>query len=291
MNKLIKTIIVGGILMASDIPFNWNNAAALDILNRGKSALDWEKYDEGYRWLNTPTQSGLTNLESGGYDSTWFDIGALPRLFKNMGKELANSKDLYIQQAAYNLGTSVDNPKAQALGSLAYANSSWALANNGGEQPWSHLSQNQQNQIPLFLMNKYENDPNFKAVVDEGDQDKFRAYVSRYLQGVGEDTDLLASPDSIQNSLAPTQGTHAADGHAAEVAKKTYEDFISPGIDKGSEVAAALIANNQRKQQERVQQEGNLTDSWYDRYRRRPLQHKSLEEIDQEDIRKFGRIL
>ena len=281
--------------MASDIPYDWNNAAALDVLNRGGKALDWTKYDDGYRWLNTPTQPGLTNLESGGYDNTWFDIGALPRILKNIGKSKVNSKDLYIQQAAYALHTNVDNPKAQALGSLWYANSSWIDTNVPDEftdkQPWSHLSQNQQNQIPLFLMGKYENDPNFKAVVDEGDRDKFRTYVSRYLQGVGEDTDLLASPDSIQNSLAPTQGTHAADDHAAEVAKKTYEDFISPGIDKGSEVAAALIANNQKKQQERVQQEGNLTDSWYDRYRRRPLQHKSLEEIDQEDIRKFGRIL
>lgn len=278
--------------MASDIPYDWNNAVALDVLNRGKSALDWTKYDEGYRWLNTPTQPGLTNLESGGYDdNTWFDLGAVFRALKNTGKRAVNNKDLYIQQAAYDLHTNVDNPKAQALGSLWYANSSWDKSKNGGEQPWSHLSQNQQNQIPLFLMNKYENDPNFKAVVDEGDRDKFRAYVSRYLQGVGEDTDLLANTDSIQNSLAPTQGTHAADDHAAEVAKKTYEDFISPGIDRGSEVAASLIANNQRKQQERVQQEGNLTDSWYDRYRRRPLQHKSLEEIDQEDIRKFGRIL
>ena len=269
--------------MASDIPYDWDNAAALDVLNRGGKALDWTKYDDGYKWLNTPAQSGLTNLESGGYDNTWFDIGALPRILKNIGKRAVNSKDLYVQQAAYALHTNVDNPKAQALGSLWYANSSWADADLPGvarnKQPWSHLSQNQQNQIPLFLMNKYENDPNFKAVVDEGDQDKFHAYVSRYLQGVGEDTDLLANSDSIQNSLAPTQGTHAADDHAAEVAKKTYEDFISPGIDKGSEVAAALIADNQRKQQERVQQEGNLTDSWYDRYRRRPLQHKSLKEI------------
>lgn len=281
--------------MASDIPFDWDNAAALDVLNRGGEALDWTKYDDGYKWLNTPAQSGLTNLESGGYDNTWFDIGALPRFLKNAGKRMANSKDLYVQQAAYALHTNVDNPKAQALGSLWYANSSWTDNNLPDafkdNQPWSHLSQNQQNQIPLFLMNKYENDPNFKAVVDEGDRDKFRTYVSRYLQGVGEDTDLLANTDSIQNSLAPTQGTHAADDHAAEVAKKTYEDFISPGIDKGSEVAAALIADNQRKQQERVQQEGNLTDSWYDRYRRRPLQHKSLKEIDQEDIKKFGRIL
>ena len=282
--------------MTSDIPYDWDNAAALDVLNRGGKALDWTKYDDGYRWLNTPTQSGLTNLESGGYDSTWFDIGALPRLLKDTGKRMVNAKDLYVKQAAYTLHTNVDNPKAQALGSLWYANSFWTDTNLPDalkdSQPWSHLSQNQQNQIPLFLMGKYENDPNFKAVVDEGDRDKFRAYVSRYLQGVGEDTDLLASPDSIQNSLAPTtQGTHAADDHAAEVAKKTYEDFISPGIDRGSEVAASLIANNQKKQQERVQQEGNLTDSWYDRYRRKPLQHKSLKEIDQEDIKKFGRIL
>ena len=278
--------------MASDIPYDWNNAVALDVLNRGKAAIDFTKYDGGYRWLNTPAQPGLTNLESGDYDSIWSNLGAIPRLFKNMGKEFANSKDLYIKQAAYDLHTSEDNPKAQALGSLWYANSSWALANNGGEQPWSHLSQNQQNQIPLFLMNKYENDPNFKAVVDEGDQDKFRAYVSRYLQNVGEDTDLLANSDSIQNSLAPTQGTHAADDHAAEVAKKTYEDFISPGIDKGSEVAAALIANNQKKQQERVQQEGNLTDSWYDRYRKNPRRNnKTIEEINQETIREFGRLI
>ena len=277
--------------MASDIPYDWNNVAALDGLNRGGNALSMTKYDNGYRWLNTPIQPGLTNLESGDYDSIWSNLGAIPRLFINIGKRAINSKDQYIQQAAYALHTNVDNPKAQALGSLWYANSSWVSYKNGGEQPWSHLSQNQQNQIPLFLMNKYENDPNFKAVVDEGDRDKFRTYVSRYLQGVGEDTDLLANPDSIQNSLAPTQGTHAADDHAAEVAKKTYEDFISPGIDKGSEVAASLIADNRKKQQEKVQQEGNLTDSWYDRYRRRPLQHKSLEEIDQEDIRKFGRIL
>ena len=271
---------------------NWNNAAALNMINGGITSLDWKKYDDGYRWLNAPAQSGLTNLESGGYDNTWFDIGALPRILKNMGQKATNSKDLYIRQAAYNLGTSVDNPKAQALGNIAYANSSFFIPNNGGKQPWSHLSQNQQNQIPLFLMNKYENDPNFKAVVDEGDRDKFRAYVSRYLQGVGEDTDLLASPDSIQNSLAPTQGTHAADDHAAEVAKKTYEDFISPGIDKGSEVAAALIANNQRKQQERVQQEGNLTDSWYDRYRKNPRRNnKTIEEINQETIREFGRLI
>lgn len=278
--------------MASDIPYDWDNAAALDGLNKGKAALDWTKYDDGYRWLNTPTQSGLTNLESGGYDNTWFDIGAIPRILKNTGKRAVNSKDLYIQQAAYSLHTNVNNPKAQALGSLWYANSSWDKSKNGGKQPWSHLSQNQQNQIPLFLMGKYENDPNFKAVVDEGDRDKFRAYVSRYLQGVGEDTDLLASPDSIQNSLAPTQGTHAADDHAAEVAKKTYEDFISPGIDKGSEVAASLIADNQKKQQERVQQEGNLTDSWYDRYRKNPRRNnKTIEELNQETIRKFGRLI
>lgn len=287
--------------MASDIPYDWNNVAALDVLNRGGAALDFDKYDEGYRWLNAPTQSGLTNLESGGYDNTWFDIGALPRLLKNIGKRMVNTKDLYVKQAAYALHTNVDNPKAQALGSLWYANSSWtdpktdiSLPDNALKdiQPWSHLSQNQQNQIPLFLMGKYENDPNFKAIVDEGDRDKFRAYVSRYLQGVGEDTDLLASPDSIQNSLAPTQGTHAADDHAAEVAKKTYEDFISPGIDRGSEVAAALIANNQKKQQERVQQEGNLTDSWYDRYRKNPRRNnKTIEEINQETIREFGRLI
>lgn len=276
---------------------NWNNVAALDMLNRGKSALDWQKYDEGYKWLNTPAQPGLTNLESGGYDSNWFDMGAVFRGLKNTGNIIANSKDLYIKQAAYSLGTSIEDPKAQALGSLAYANSSWTEGSPlndllGDDQPWSHLSQNQQNQIPLFLMGKYENDPNFKAVVDEGDRDKFRAYVSRYLQGVGEDTDLLASPDSIQNSLAPTQGTHAADDHAAEVAKKTYEDFISPGIDRGSEVAAALIADNQRKQQERVQQEGNLTDSWYDRYRKNPRKNnKTIEELNQETIRKFGRLI
>ena len=282
--------------MTSDIPYDWDNAAALDVLNRGGKALDWTKYDDGYKWLNTPAQSGLTNLESGGYDNTWFDIGALPRILKNIGKRAVNSKDLYVQQAAYALHTNVDNPKAQALGSLWYANSSWADADLPGvarnKQPWSHLSQNQQNQIPLFLMNKYENDPNFKAVVDEGDQDKFHAYVSRYLQGVGEDTDLLANSDSIQNSLAPTQGTHAADDHAAEVAKKTYEDFISPGIDRGSEVAASLIANNQRKQQERLQQEGNLTDSWYDRYRKNPRKNnKTIEELNQETIRKFGRLI
>lgn len=274
--------------MASDIPYDWDNAAALDGLNKGKAALDWTKYDDGYRWLNAPTQSGLTNLESGGYDNTWFDIGAIPRILKNTGKRAVNSKDLYIQQAAYALHTNVDNPKAQALGSLWYANSSWDKSKNGGEQPWSHLSQNQQNQIPLFLMNKYENDLNFKAVVDEGDRDKFRAYVSRYLQGVGEDTDLLASPDSIQNSLAPTQGTHAADDHAAEVAKKTYEDFISPGIDRGSAVAASLIADRKKANNGN---KSNIPEKWYDQYRRTPLQHKSLEEIDQEDIRKFGRIL
>lgn len=274
--------------MASDIPYDWNNAAALDVLNRGKAAIDFTKYDGGYRWLNTPAQPGLTNLESGDYDSIWSNLGAIPRLFENMGKEFANSKDLYIKQAAYDLHTSEDNPKAQALGSLWYANSSWALANNGGEQPWSHLSQNQQNQIPLFLMNKYENDPNFKAVVDEGDQDKFRAYVSRYLQNVGEDTDLLASPDSIQNSLAPTQGTHAADDHAAEVAKKTYEDFISPGIDKGSAVAASLIADRKKANNGT---KSNIPEKWYDQYRRTPLQHKSLEEINQETIRKFGRLI
>ena len=290
MNKLIKTIIVGGILMAADTSFNWNNVAALDVLNRGQSAIDHTKYDLGYKWLNTPTQPGLTNLESGGYDRTWFDIGTLPHLLKNVGQLTVNDKDLYIKQAAYDLGTSVDNPKAQALGSIWYANSSWI--SNGGRQHWSHLSQNQQNQIPLFLMNKYENDPNFKAEVDDGDRDKFRAYVSRYLQGVGEDTDLLANTDSIQNSLAPTtQGTHVADDHAAEVAKKTYEDFISSGLDKGSEVAASLIADNQRKQREKIQQEGRPTDGWYDRYRRKPPQHKSLEEIDQEDIKKFGRVL
>ena len=274
--------------MASDIPYNWNNTAALDMINKGITSLDWKKYDDGYRWLNAPTQSGLTNLESGGYDSTWFDIGALPRILKNMGQKATNSKDLYIRQAAYSLGTSVDNPKAQALGNLAYANSSFFIPNNGGEQPWSHLSQNQQNQIPLFLMGKYENDPNFKAVVDEGDQDKFRAYVSRYLQGVGEDTDLLASPDSIQNSLAPTQGTHAADDHAAEVAKKTYEDFISPGIDRGSAVAASLIADRKKANNGN---KSNIPEKWYDQYRRTPPQHKSLEEIDQEDIKKFGRVL
>lgn len=275
--------------MASDIPYDWDNAAALDGLNKGKAALDWTKYDDGYRWLNAPTQSGLTNLESGGYDNTWFDIGAIPRILKNTGKRAVNSKDLYIQQAAYTLHTNVDNPKAQALGSLWYANSSWDKSKNGGEQPWSHLSQNQQNQIPLFLMNKYENDLNFKSVVDEGDRDKFRAYVSRYLQGVGEDTDLLASPDSIQNSLAPTtQGTHAADDHAAEVAKKTYEDFISPGIDRGSAVAASLIADRKKANNGN---KSNIPEKWYDQYRRTPLQHKSLEEIDQEDIKKFGRIL
>ena len=249
---------------------NWNNVAALDMLNKGKSALDWQKYDEGYKWLNTPAQPGLTNLESGGYDSNWFDMGAVFRGLKNTGNIIANSKDLYIKQAAYSLGTSIEDPKAQALGSLAYANSSWTEGSPlndllGDDQPWSHLSQNQQNQIPLFLMGKYENDPNFKAVVDE---------------------------DSIQNSLAPTQGTHAADDHAAEVAKKTYEDFISPGIDRGSEVAAALIADNQRKQQERVQQEGNLTDSWYDRYRKNPRKNnKTIEELNQETIRKFGRLI
>lgn len=278
--------------MASDIPYDWDNAAALDVLNRGGEALDWTKYDDGYKWLNTPTQSGLTNLESGGYDNTWFDIGALPRILKNTGKRVVNNKDLYIQQAAYALHTNVDNPKAQALGSLWYANSSWTDTNLPDafkdSQPWSHLSQNQQNQIPLFLMNKYENDLNFKAVVDEGDRDKFRAYVSRYLQGVGEDTDLLASPDSIQNSLAPTQGTHAADDHAAEVAKKTYEDFISPGIDRGSAVAASLIADRKKANNGN---KSNIPEKWYDQYRRTPLQHKSLEEIDQEDIRKFGRIL
>lgn len=278
--------------MASDIPYDWDNAAALDGLNRGKGALDWTKYDDGYRWLNTPTQPGLTNLESGGYDS-WFDIGALPRFFKNAGQNLVNSKDLYIRQAAYALHTNVDNPKAQALGSLWYANSSWIINpyNNGGEQPWSHLSQNQQNQIPLFLMGKYENDPNFKAVVDEGDQDKFRAYVSRYLQGVGEDTDLLANPDSIQNSLAPTtptQGQHAADDHAAEVAKKTYEDFISPGIDRGSEVAASLVADRKKANNGN---KSNIPEKWYDQYRRTPPQHKSIEEINQETIRKFGRLI
>lgn len=274
--------------MASDIPYDWDNAAALDGLNKGKAALDWTKYDDGYRWLNAPTQSGLTNLESGGYDSTWFDIGAIPRILKNTGKRAVNSKDLYIQQAAYTLHTNVDNPKAQALGSLWYANSSWDKSKNGGEQPWSHLSQNQQNQIPLFLMSKYENDPNFKAIVDEGDRDKFRAYVSRYLQGIGEDTDLLASPDSIQNSLAPTQGTHAADDHAAEVAKKTYEDFISPGIDKGSAVAASLIADRKKANNGN---KSNIPEKWYDQYRRTPPQHKSLEEINQETIRKFGRLI
>lgn len=274
--------------MASDIPYNWNNVAALDMINKGITSLDWKKYDDGYRWLNAPTQSGLTNLESGGYDSTWFDIGAIPRILKNFGQKATNSRDLYIRQAAYSLGTSVDNPKAQALGNLAYANSSLFVPNNGGEQPWSHLSQNQQNQIPLFLMDKYENDPNFKAVVDEGDQDKFRTYVSRYLQGVGEDTDLLASPDSIQNSLAPTQGTHAADDHAAEVAKKTYEDFISPGIDRGSAVAASLIADRKKANNGN---KSNIPEKWYDQYRRTPPQHKSLEEIDQEDIKKFGRVL
>lgn len=274
--------------MASDIPYDWDNAAALDVLNRGKAALDWTKYDDGYRWLNAPTQSGLTNLESGGYDNTWFDIGAIPRILKNTGKRAVNSKDLYIQQAAYTLHTNVNNPKAQALGSLWYANSSWDKSKNGGEQPWSHLSQNQQNQIPLFLMGKYENDPNFKAIVDEGDRDKFRAYVSRYLQGVGEDTDLLASPDSIQNPLAPTQGTHAADDHAAEVAKKTYEDFISPGIDKGSAVAASLIADRKKANNGN---KSNIPEKWYDQYRRTPLQHKSLEEINQETIRKFGRLI
>lgn len=274
--------------MASDIPYDWDNAAALDGLNRGKAALDWTKYDDGYRWLNAPTQSGLTNLESGGYDNTWFDIGAIPRILKNTGKRAVNSKDLYIQQAAYALHTNVDNPKAQALGSLWYANSSWDKSKNGGEQPWSHLSQNQQNQIPLFLMGKYENDPNFKAVVDEGDRDKFRAYVSRYLQGVGEDTDLLASPDSIQNSLAPTQGTHAADDHAAEVAKKTYEDFISPGIDRGSAVAASLIADRKKTNNGN---KSNIPEKWYDQYRRTPPQHKSIEEINQETIREFGRLI
>lgn len=275
--------------MASDIPYDWNNAAALDVLNRGGEALTFDKFDDGYRWLNTPTQPGLTNLESGGYDSTWFDIGALPRLLKDTGKRMVNSKDPYIQQAAYALHTNVDNPKAQALGSLWYANSSWADTYvSRGKQPWSHLSQNQQNQIPLFLMNKYENDPNFKAVVDEGDQDKFRAYVSRYLQGVGEDTDLLASPDSIQNSLAPTQGTHAVDDHAAEVAKKTYEDFISPGIDRGSAVAASLIADRKKANNGT---KSNIPEKWYDQYRRTPLQHKSLEEINQETIREFGRLI
>lgn len=274
--------------MASDIPYDWDNAAALDGLNRGKAALDWTKYDDGYRWLNAPTQSGLTNLESGGYDNTWFDIGAIPRILKNTGKRAVNSKDLYIQQAAYALHTNVDNPKAQVLGSLWYANSSWDKSKNGGEQPWSHLSQNQQNQIPLFLMGKYENDPNFKAVVDEGDRDKFRAYVSRYLQGVGEDTDLLASPDSIQNSLAPTQGTHAADDHAAEVAKKTYEDFISPGIDRGSAVAASLIADRKKANNGN---KSNIPEKWYDQYRRTPPQHKSIEEINQETIREFGRLI
>lgn len=274
--------------MASDIPYDWDNAAALDGLNKGKAALDWTKYDDGYRWLNAPTQSGLTNLESGGYDNTWFDIGAIPRILKNTGKRAVNSKDLYIQQAAYALHTNVDNPKAQALGSLWYANSSWDKSKNGGEQPWSHLSQNQQNQIPLFLMNKYENDLNFKAVVDEGDRDKFRAYVSRYLQGVGEDTDLLASPDSIQNSLAPTQGTHAADDHAAEVAKKTYEDFISPGIDRGSAIAASLIADRKKANNGN---KSNIPEKWYDQYRRTPPQHKSIEEINQETIREFGRLI
>lgn len=278
--------------MASDIPYDWNNVAALDVLNRGAEALNFDKYDEGYRWLNTPTQSGLTNLESGGYDNTWFDIGALPRLLKDTGKLMVNAKDLYVKQAAYALHTNVDNPKAQALGSLWYANSSWTDTNMPNafkdSQPWSHLSQNQQNQIPLFLMNKYENDPNFKAVVDEGDRDKFRAYVSRYLQGVGEDTDLLASPDSIQNSLAPTQGTHAADDHAAEVAKKTYEDFISPGIDRGSAVAASLIADRKKTNNGN---KSNIPEKWYDQYRRTPPQHKSLEEINQETIREFGRLI
>jgi hypothetical protein len=72
--------------MASDIPYDWDNAAALDVLNRGGKALNWTKYSDGYKWLNTPAQSGLTNLESGGYDSTWFDIGALPRLLKILVK-------------------------------------------------------------------------------------------------------------------------------------------------------------------------------------------------------------
>ena len=81
--------------MASDIPYDWNNAVALDVLNRGKAAIDFTKYDGGYRWLNTPAQPGLTNLESGAYNSLWSNLGDLTRFFTHMGKELANSKNLY----------------------------------------------------------------------------------------------------------------------------------------------------------------------------------------------------
>lgn len=264
---------------------NWDNVAALNMLNKGQKALNPEKFDVGYTWLNAPAQPGLTNLES---NSMSFGTDLLHTLGA-FGQAIVNSKTPYIRQAAYSLGVDENNEDAIALGNIAYANSSWGW---NSDLPWEHLTKKQQEQIPLFLMQKYKTDPNFKAIIDEGDADKTHAYISRYLQNVGEDTDLLANPDSIQNSLAPTQGTHAADDHAAEVAKKTYEDFISPGIDRGSEVAAALIANNQKKQQEKVQQEGNLTDGWYDRYRKNPRRNnKTIEEINQETIRKFGRLI
>ena len=286
MNKLIRTIIVGGILMAADISFNWNNAAALEMLNRGNRVLNPDKFYRGYTWLNAPTQPGLTNLES---NSMSFGANFLHSLGA-LGQAVVNSKTPYIRQAAYSLGVYENNKDAIALGNIAYANSSWGW---NSDLPWEHLTQKQQEKIPLFLMQKYKTDPNFRAVIDEGDTDKTHAYIARYLQNVGNDTDLLANSDSIQNSLAPTiQGTHVADDHAAEVAKKTYEDFISSGLDKGSEVAATLIADNQRKQREKAQQEGKPTDSWYDTYRKNPRKNnKTIEEINQETIKKFGRLI
>ena len=77
--------------MASDIPYDWDNAAALDVLNRGGKALDWTKYDDGYKWLNTPAQPGLTHLESGDYNSIWSNLGAIHRLFTHMARVFAYS--------------------------------------------------------------------------------------------------------------------------------------------------------------------------------------------------------
>ena len=109
---------------------------------------------------------------------------------------------------------------------------------------------------------------------------------------------ILSRPSDLlysDHSLAPTTFTqcqHVADVHAVEVAMKTYEDFISSGLDKGSEVAASLIADNQRRQREKVQQEGRPTDSWYDRYRKNPQKNnKTIEEINQETIKKFGHLI